>query len=76
MAADLWDAIIPGFALRWDLNDLVKAMGKRQVIWTDPTNWLRRVVALGSGYEYRYVLGDTTDLAHAQDDAYIEELLE
>jgi cephalosporin-C deacetylase-like acetyl esterase len=75
MAADLWDAIIPGFALHWDLNDLVKAMGKRQVMWTDPTNWLRRVVPLGSGYQYRYVLGDTTDLAHAQDDAYVEELL-
>lgn len=75
MAADLWDAVIPGFILHWDLNDLVKAMGQRQVIWTDPTNWLRRVVALGPAYEYRYVLGDTTDLAQAQDDAYIEELL-
>ena len=76
MAADLWDAVIPGFILHWDLNDLVKAMGKRQVIWTDPTNWLRRVVALGPTYEYRYVLGDTTDLAQAQDDAYIRELLQ
>ncbi|HEV2246808.1 MAG TPA: acetylxylan esterase [Terriglobia bacterium] len=75
MAADLWDAVIPGFILHWDLNDLVKAMGQRQVMWTDPTNWLRRVVALGQGYKYRYVLGDTTDLAQAQDDAYIEELL-
>jgi Acetyl xylan esterase (AXE1) len=76
MAADLWDALIPGFALHWDLNNLVKAMGKRQVMWTDPTNWLRRVVALGTGYQYRYVLGDTTDLAQAQDDAYIRELLQ
>jgi cephalosporin-C deacetylase-like acetyl esterase len=75
MAADLWDAVIPGFALQWDLNDLVKAMGKRQVMWTDPTNWLSRVVALGPSYQYRYVLGDTTDLAQAQDDAYIKELL-
>ncbi|HET9177447.1 MAG TPA: acetylxylan esterase [Terriglobia bacterium] len=76
MAADLWDAVIPGFILHWDLNDLVTAMGKRQVMWTDPTNWLRRVVPLGAGYEYRYVLGDTTDLAQAQDDAYIRELLQ
>jgi hypothetical protein len=75
MAADLWDAAIPGFALHWDLNDLVKAMGKRQVMWTDPTNWLRRVVTLGPFYQYRYVLGDTTDLAQAQDDGYIKELL-
>ncbi|HEX5410768.1 MAG TPA: acetylxylan esterase [Terriglobia bacterium] len=76
MAADLWDAVIPGFILHWDLADLVKAMGKRQVMWTDPTNWLRRVVALGPAYQYRYVLGDTTDLAQAQDDAYIRELLQ
>jgi cephalosporin-C deacetylase-like acetyl esterase len=75
MAADLWDAVIPDFVLHWDLNNLVKAMGDRQVMWTDPTNWLRQVVALGPGYEYRYVLGDTTDLAQAQDDAYIQELL-
>jgi dienelactone hydrolase len=75
MAADLWDAVIPGFALHWDLNDLVRAMGKRQVMWTDPTNWLRRVVDLGGGYQYRYVIGDTTDLANAQDEAYIQELL-
>jgi hypothetical protein len=75
MAADLWDAVIPNFALHWDLSDLVKAMGERRVLWTDPTNWMRGVVALGPPYRYRYVLGDTTDLANAQDDAYIHELL-
>jgi dienelactone hydrolase len=75
MAADLWDAVIPGFILHWDLNDLVKAMGQRQVMWTDPTNWLRKAVDVGRAYQYRYVLGDTTDLAQAQDDAYIRELL-
>ncbi|HET7215005.1 MAG TPA: acetylxylan esterase [Terriglobia bacterium] len=75
MAADLWDAVIPGFILHWDLSDLEKAMGQRQVMWTDPTNWLRQVVALGPSYQYRYVLGDTTDLATAQDDAYIKQLL-
>ena len=47
----------------------------RQVLWTDPTNWMRRVVALGPPFQYRYVLGDTTDLADAQDDGYIRELL-
>jgi hypothetical protein len=75
MAANLWDAVIPNFVLHWDLNDLKNAMGERQVLWTDPTNWMHRVVALGAPFQYRYVLGDTTDLAHAQDDAYIRELL-
>lgn len=75
MNSDLFDAVIPGFALHWDLNDLVKAMGNRPVLWTDPANWMGRVVALGPPYQYRYVLGDTTDLADAQDNAYIRELL-
>jgi hypothetical protein len=75
MTSDLWDAVVPNFVLHWDLNDLMKAMGERQVLWTDPTNWMRRVVALGPPYQYRYVLGDTTDLANAQDDEYIRELL-
>ncbi len=75
MASDLWDAVIPNFVLHWDLDDLVQAMGKRPVLWTDPTNWMRVVVALGPPYRYRYVLGDTTDLANAQDDAYVQELL-
>lgn len=75
LTTDLWDAVIPNFVLHWDLDDLVKAMGKRQVLWTDPTNWVGRVVAVGPSYQYRYILGDTTDLAHAQDEAYIRELL-
>lgn len=75
MASDLWDAVIPNFVLHWDLDDLVKAMGKRQVLWTDPTNWMRGVVTLGPPYRYRYILGDTTDLANAQDDAFVQELL-
>ena len=33
------------------------------------------VVALGPPYQYRYVIGDTTDLVNAQDDAYVHELL-
>ncbi|MGB8479136.1 MAG: acetylxylan esterase [Acidobacteriaceae bacterium] len=48
MAANLWDAVLPNFVLHWDLNDLVKAMGTRQVMWTDPTNWMHGVVALGN----------------------------
>jgi cephalosporin-C deacetylase-like acetyl esterase len=72
---NLFDAVIPGFAMRWDLDDLVKAMGGRSVMWTDPANWMNRVANLRGPYEYRYILGDTTDLANAQDDAYIEEFL-
>jgi dienelactone hydrolase len=40
IAADLWDAVIPRFVLHWDLDDLVKAMGSRRVLWTDPTSWI------------------------------------
>lgn len=72
---ELFDAVIPGFALHWDLDDLVKAMGNRPVMWTDPANWMNRVINLHGPYQYRYILGDTTDLADAQDDAYIEEFL-
>ncbi len=61
--------------MHWDLNDLVKVAEPRQVLWTDPTNWMGRVIDVGSPYEDRYVLGDTTDLADAQDEKYIHELL-
>jgi hypothetical protein len=74
---DLFDAVIPGFVLHWDLDDLLKAIGNRPVLWTDPTNWMRRVVSLaGAPYQYRYVLGDSTDFSDAQDDAYLGELLQ
>lgn len=75
MNTDLFDGVIPGFALHWDLGDLVKAMGDRPVIWTDPTNWMRRVLPLGPPFKYRYVLGDTTDLASEQDNNYIDEFI-
>jgi cephalosporin-C deacetylase-like acetyl esterase len=58
----LFDGMIPGFALHWDIDDLRKAMGKRPVLWTDPTNWMNRLVSLPAPFEYRYVFGDTTDL--------------
>jgi len=75
MNTDLFDAVIPGFALRWDLADLTKTMGDRPVLWTDPTNWMGRPVPLGAPFQYRYVLGDTTDLSDQQDDAYLRELI-
>ncbi len=51
----LFDATIPGFALHWDFQDLVAAIGERRVLWTDPTNWMNRVVPLGARYRYRTV---------------------
>jgi len=73
---DLSDAVIPGFALRWDLDDLTKAMGSRPILWTDPTNWMGRVVAAGPRFRYRYVLGDITDMSDTQDEEYLREILQ
>jgi dienelactone hydrolase len=75
MNTDLFDAVIPGFALHWDLEDLAKAMGNRQVLWTDPSNWMGHAVALSGPFRYRYVVGDTTDLLEDQDQSYINELV-
>lgn len=55
MSLNLFDAMIPGFALHWDLQQLVKAMGTRPVMWTDPTNWMDEAVFPGSSFRYRYV---------------------
>lgn len=76
MNTNLFDAVIPGFALRWDLDDLTKALGNRLVLWTDPTNWMGRTIPLGSRFRYRYVIGDTTELQDEQDNAYISEFLQ
>ena len=51
----LFEAMIPRFALHWDFQDLVELIGDGRVFWTDPTNWMNRVVALGPRYRYRYV---------------------
>ena len=60
MTLNLFDAMIPGFALHWDLADLVSAMGTRPVMWTDPTNWMDEAVFPGPSFpgpsfRYRYV---------------------
>ncbi len=52
----LFDALIPGFALHWEITDLVEAVGRTRVFWTDPTDWMNRVVPLPDGaYRYRIV---------------------
>lgn len=72
---NLYDAAIPGFALHWDLNDLVKAMGQRKVIWTDPANWMQRVTWAGPDFRYRWVLGDLTDMSDTQDMGFLRDLM-
>ena len=52
MHTNLHDAVIPGFAARWDLADLRDLIRPRPVIWKDPTDWMGNVVALGDGYTY------------------------
>jgi dienelactone hydrolase len=49
---NLHDAVIPGFALRWDLADLRDLLRPRSVTWSDPTDWMGNVVALDNSYTY------------------------
>jgi len=72
---NLSDAVIPGFLLHWDLEDLVKLMGSRPVIWTDPANWMGHVVFAGPRFQYRWVLGDLTDQSDAQDLEFAQQLM-
>ncbi|MDX1981397.1 MAG: acetylxylan esterase [Bryobacteraceae bacterium] len=55
LTSHLFDAMVPGFAQHWDFKDLVTLIGARRILWTDPTNWVNRVIALGAPYRYRYV---------------------
>ncbi|MBK5291915.1 MAG: acetylxylan esterase [Acidobacteriia bacterium] len=65
---NLFDAMIPGFLLHWDLPDLVRAMGTRPVLWTDPANWMGQTVpGAGSGFRYRY--------SGQSDEVFLAELL-
>jgi dienelactone hydrolase len=49
---NLHDAVIPGFAMRWDLADLRALIRPREVVWTDPTDWMGNVVALEGDFVY------------------------
>jgi cephalosporin-C deacetylase-like acetyl esterase len=64
---DLHDAVLPGFALRWDLSDMVKAIEPRRVVWSDPSDWMGAVQPLGAKYLYRTF--------ESGDGAFIEALL-
>jgi hypothetical protein len=61
---DLHDAVIPGFALHWDLNDLVKTMAPRSVLWTDPTDWMGIVAPHLEGFRYRTFGGPDDQFWH------------
>jgi dienelactone hydrolase len=50
--ANLHDAVIPGFALKWDLADLRELLRPRSAVWRDPTDWMGNVVALDGSYTY------------------------
>ncbi len=67
MTYNLFEALIPGFACHWDFPDLLKAIGERPVLRTDPANWMNQVVDAGPGFRYRYV-GEP-------DAGYVEEFL-
>ena len=53
---NLFDALIPGFLLHWDLPDLAGLAGNRLVQWSDPIDWAGRPWAdrsSGSRFVYR-----------------------
>jgi dienelactone hydrolase len=52
MHTNLHDAVIPGFALKWDLTDLREVIRPRSVVWRDPTDWMGNVVALSGDFTY------------------------
>jgi dienelactone hydrolase len=52
MHTNLHDAVIPGFALKWDLVDLRDLVRPRPVAWRDPTDWMGNVVPLDGEYIY------------------------
>ena len=63
LASFLFEALLPGFALHWDMPGLVNAIGTRRVLWTDPANWMNQVVYRGEAFRYRHVgEGDESSL--------------
>jgi cephalosporin-C deacetylase-like acetyl esterase len=51
---NLFDALVPGFLLHWDLPDLVRMLGNRRLLWTEPRDWAGRMIpAAGAGFVYR-----------------------
>lgn len=49
---NLHDAVVPGFAVKWDLADVRALIAPRVTVWRNPTDWVGNVVALGEAYAY------------------------
>jgi hypothetical protein len=49
---DLHDAVIPGFALKWDLQDVRELVLPREVAWKNPTDWTGNIVFVQGAFEY------------------------
>jgi hypothetical protein len=49
---NLHDAVIPGFAAKWDLADLRALLRPRTVEWRDPTDWMGNVVRVDGDFKY------------------------
>ena len=49
---NLHDAAIPGLALKWDLSDIRDLIRPRSVVWSNPTDWMGNLVALGGDFTY------------------------
>jgi len=58
LASFLFDAMIPSFARHWEFSDLTGAIGERRILWTDPANWMNRVIRADGPYRYRLVGDD------------------
>lgn len=71
----LYDVAISGFVLHWDVEDLVKAMGSRTVVWSDPTDWRGQLAYVGDPSQYRFVLGDDNDIRDEMDQPFIDAFL-
>ncbi len=76
MDTDLFSAVIPGFVLHWDTEDLIKALGSRPLMWVDPTDWMDEVVPLGAPFEYRYaIFGSAPAYKEELEKIYFDEFI-
>jgi hypothetical protein len=48
----LHTVVVPGLLLNGDLEDLAKAFGRENVLWTDPTDWMGKVKPVEGQYQY------------------------
>jgi hypothetical protein len=50
---NLHDAVLPGFLLHWDIQDIAKLAGETKILWTDPANWTGQIVPVPGRFTYR-----------------------